>query len=84
MLQVVSGRAALAQSGKRMPYTGETYYSDPVVLLVSDRADAFYDGQAVACPEGRAPVRTGTYRYKSKGGWRTVPVVRFDEGRTVK
>lgn len=42
ILQVVFNDAALAQSEKKMQYTGSIYYTDPVVLIVTDQKNTFY------------------------------------------
>ncbi len=77
ILQVVFDDAALANSGKRMEYTGSIYYTDPVVLILSDQKNTFYDDQIVKCPKGSKVMQVGTYKYQTKMGWKTVPIIRF-------
>ena len=78
ILQVVSEDAALAQSEKKMRYnTGTSYYSDPVVLIISDQKNTFYDNQVIKAPKGCKVMQVGTYNYRSQMGWKTVPVIRF-------
>ena len=77
VLQVVFEDAALAQSEKKMQYTGSTYYTDPVVLIVADQKNTFYDDQVVKAPKDCKVVQVGTYNYQTKMGWKTVPIIRF-------
>ena len=77
ILQVVFEDAALAQSEKKMKYTGSIYYTDPVVLIVADQKNTFYDDQIVKCPKDSKVMQVGTYNYQSQVGWKTVPIVRF-------
>ena len=77
VLQVVFEDAALAQSEKKMQYTGSTYYTDPVVLIVADQKNTFYDDQIVKAPKDCKVVQVGTYNYQTKMGWKTVPIIRF-------
>ena len=77
VLQVVFEDAALAQSEKKMQYTGTIYYTDPVVLIVADEKNTFYDDQIVKAPKDCKVIQVGTYNYKSQLGWKTVPIIRF-------
>lgn len=77
ILQVVFEDAALAQSEKKMQYTGSIYYTDPVVLIVADQKNTFYDDQIVKCPKDSKVMQVGTYKYQIQMGWKTVPIVRF-------
>lgn len=77
ILQVVFEDAALAQSEKKMQYTGSTYYTDPIVLIVADQKNTFYDDQIVKCPKDSKVMQVGTYQYQTQMGWKTVPIVRF-------
>lgn len=77
VLQVVFEDAALAQSEKKMQYTGTTYYTDPVVLIVADEKNTFYDDQIVKAPKDCKVIQVGTYNYKTQMGWKTVPIIRF-------
>ena len=80
VLQVVFEDAALAQSEKKMQYSGSTYYTDPVVLIVADEKNTFYDDQIVKAPKDCKVVQVGTYNYKTQMGWKTVPIIRFVKG----
>ena len=77
ILQVVFDYAALAHSEKKMQYTGSIYYTDPVVLIVADQKNTFYDDQIVKCPKDSKVMQVGTYNYQTQMGWKTVPIVRF-------
>ena len=77
ILQVVFDDAALAQSEKKMQYTGSIYYTDLVVLIVADQKNTFYDDQIVKCPKDSKVMQVGTYNYQTKMGWKTVPIIRF-------
>ena len=78
VMQVVFTDGALAQSEKKMQYTGSIYYTDPVVLLIADKENAFYDDQIVKCPKDSKVMQVGTYNYQTPmGAWKTVPIVRF-------
>lgn len=76
ILQVVFEDAALAQSEKKEPYIG-SYYTDPVVLIISEQKNTFYDDQIVKCPKDSKVIQVGTYQYQTKMGWKTVPIVSF-------
>lgn len=77
VLQVVFEDAALAHSEKKMQYTGSIYYTDPVVLIVSDQKNTFYDDQVVKCPKDSKVMQVGRYNYQTQMGWKTVPIIRF-------
>ena len=69
--------AALAQSEKKMQYTGSIYYTDPVVLIVADQKNTFYADQIVKCPKDSKVMQVGTYQYQTQMGWKTVPTIKF-------
>ena len=77
VFQVVFEDAALAQSEQIRPYTGSIYYSDPVVLIISDHKNACYDDQIVKAPKYCKVMQVGTYKYQAQMGWKTVPIVQF-------
>ncbi|MBR6054601.1 MAG: hypothetical protein IKP46_04610 [Bacteroidales bacterium] len=77
ILQVVFDDAALANSEKKLEFTNDFIYSDPVVLIVADQANTFYDDQIVKAPNDCKVMQVGTFKYESGLGWRTVPVIRF-------
>ena len=74
VLQVVGGKAALAQSA--LNRAGTRRYGDPVVLLYCDEAGVLYDDLVVYVGLRKKTLQVGTYTYKSLGGlWKTVPIV---------
>lgn len=75
VLQVVMQNGALAHSEK-IEY-GSKIYTDPVVLIVTEKGNAFYDDQVVQCPKDGKAVQIGTYNYLSNLGRKTVPIIRF-------
>lgn len=77
VLQVVFSDGALAQSKKKMQYTGTVYYTDPVVLIIADKENAFYDNQIIKAPNGSKVMQVGTYNYSTQMGRKTVPIIRF-------
>lgn len=52
--------------------------SGPIVFLVADGDEQFYDDQVVTVPNGKSAKQIGTYSYESKGGERTVPIIKFE------
>lgn len=76
IMQVVFEDAALAQSKRQLRGSG-SYYSDPLVLIVSDQANTFYDDQIITAPKDCKVMQVGTYKYNSQLGWKTVPIIRF-------
>ena len=76
VLQVVFEDAALAQSENHFGLSGY-YFGDPVVLIVSDQKNTFYDNQIVNAPKDCKVMQVGTYNYHSQMGRKTVPIVRF-------
>ncbi|MBQ9548864.1 MAG: hypothetical protein IJV01_06900 [Bacteroidales bacterium] len=81
ILQVVFEDAALAQSEKRLEYTNLTHYTDPVVLILADQKNSFYDDQIIKTPVDCEVMQVGTYNYQTQMGWKTVPIVRFVKAR---
>lgn len=43
--------AALARSEKKMQYNGSTYYTDPIILIISAQENTFYDNQIIKARE---------------------------------
>lgn len=75
IMQVIFNDAALAKSEDRR--YGTNFYSDPIVLIVSDTENAFYDDQIVKAPKNSKVMQVGTYKYETKMGWKTVPIIRI-------
>ena len=68
---------ALAICGEKDNYSrGHDYsYVGPVVYILSDGENLYYDDQIVTIPRGKSPIQIGTYRYQSKLGEKVVPVI---------
>ena len=73
--------AALARSEKKMQYNGSTYYTDPIVLIISDQENTFYDNQIIKAPKNAKVMQIGTYNYQTQIGWKTVPIIQFIENQ---
>ena len=50
-------------------------YGDPIVLLYNEEGTPYYDDQIVKSPEGKCFRQVGIYRYSSRMGEKTVPIV---------
>ena len=53
-------------------------FTGPVVFLVAEENEQFYDGQIVTIPKGKSAMQIGTYSYESKAGVHTVPIIAFE------
>lgn len=49
----------------------------PVVYIVADGQNLFYNDQIIEVPKGKKPMQIGTYRYKSRLGENIIPVIKF-------
>ena len=78
IMQVIFKDAALAQSEEILGYD-HSYYSDPVVLIVADQENTFYDDQIIKTPQNGKVMQIGTYKYKTPMGWKTVPIIHISE-----
>lgn len=78
IMQVIFGDAALAQSEEILEY-GDSIYSDPVVLIVSDQKNTFYDDQIIKTSKNGKVMQIGTYKYETRMGWKTVPIIHITE-----
>ena len=54
-----------------------SYFTGPVVYILSDGQNLFYDDQIIDIPTGKKAIQIGTYRYQSKSGEKVVPVIEF-------
>lgn len=78
VFQVLEG-GALANC-KEKEYGSMTSYNGPIVFLVADGQNQFFDNQIVTTPLGKSAVQVGTYKYATRSGVdRTVPVITFEE-----
>lgn len=64
--------AALAYCKGNEPFD---MYGNPVVLLYNEDGTPYYDDQIVKAPSGKCFRQVGIYRYSSRMGDRTVPIV---------
>lgn len=54
-----------------------SFFTGPVVYIVTDDQNLFYDDQVIKVPKGKKAIQIGTYRYQSKLGKKVVPVIKF-------
>lgn len=54
-----------------------SYFTGPVVYILSDGQNLFYDDQVIDIPYGKKAMQIGTYRYQTKLGEKVVPVIKF-------
>ncbi len=52
-----------------------SYIHDLTVLLWNEDGNSYYDNQRVSAPAGKCFRQVGLYRYSSKTGMKTIPVV---------
>ena len=70
VMQVVEAGNALAKAkGDYGMYTGM------VVLFIAGENTHYYDDQIINVPSGKCVLQIGTYQYKTKMGYKTVPAV---------
>lgn len=74
VVQVIDG-GALANSEKKE--YGISYFSGPLVYILADGQNLFYDDQVVEVPAGKKAMQIGVYRYMSNLGEKVVPVLEF-------
>ena len=75
ILQVIAKDGALAQS-EDTRYRSIEAYGDPVVLLISDQPNVYYDDLVISVGVRQKTVQLGTYRYETRMGIsKTVPIV---------
>lgn len=70
---------ALAICGEKREYLSNRDYSytGPVVYLLSDGQNLFYDDQIISVSKGKSAIQIGTYRYPAKNGEKVVPVIKI-------
>ena len=61
--------------GTALAWEDDSYSHDLTVLLWNQEGNAYYDNQRVSVPVGKCFRQVGLYRYSSKMGMKTVPVV---------
>lgn len=52
-------------------------FTGPVVYIVTDGQNLFYDDQIIETPRGKKTIQIGTYRYPTKNGEKVVPIITF-------
>lgn len=72
----VLGDGALANCEEDRGYS-RSYFTGPVVYIISDGQNLFYDDQIIEVPRGKRPMQIGTYRYQTQMGEKVVPVIEF-------
>lgn len=75
VLQVIAKDGALVQS-EDTKYRTMEMYGDPIVLLISDRPNMYYDDLVITVGVRQKTMQLGTYRYETRMGIsKTVPIV---------
>lgn len=72
VFQALGEGTALAHCKGREPYD---LYGDPTVLLYNEEGTPYYDDQIVKSSAGKCFRQVGIYRYSSRMGNKTVPIV---------
>lgn len=54
-----------------------SFFTGPVVYIVTDGQNLFYDDQVIEVPKGKKAMQIGTFRYETKLGEKVVPVIKF-------
>lgn len=69
----------VVESGCALTYADKTF--GPIVFIIPDEQQHFYDEQEIVIDNEKCAQRVGTYRYTDKAGMeRTVPAVRIIDG----
>lgn len=76
VLQVVPN-GALAHSEETE--FGVSTFTGPIVLLLSEGQNTYYDGEVITVPKGKAVRQIGSYQYETRMGYKTVPIVQVME-----
>ena len=72
VMQVIADNAALVH-GKENP--SSTLYLCTLYLLRNNEGKYYYDDEIVKVPSGKVVRQTGIYKYESKSGYKTVPII---------
>lgn len=72
VFQALGDGAALAHCKGKEKYD---WYGDPIVLLYNEDENPYYDEQIINAPNGKCFRQIGIYRYSSRMGDKTVPIV---------
>ena len=57
---------------------GSSSFFGPIVYLMSDGQNLYYDEQVIAIPKGKRAMQVGTYKYQSQMGVKTVPALKIE------
>ncbi len=55
--------------------------TDPVVYIVAEGSNQFYDDQIIEVPKGKKAMNIGTLRYRTKESEKVVPMIKFVSDR---
>lgn len=75
VFQVINSGAALAFSEEKK--YGQSFFHDPVVLLLNDEGKLYYDDEIVKVPQGQNARQMGIYQYSTESGYKTVPIIKI-------
>lgn len=67
------GALANCEEGKY----SQAMFTGPVVYILAEGQNQFYDDQVIDVPSGKQAVQIGTYRYTTRLGEKVVPVIKF-------
>lgn len=71
----VLGDGALANCEEKGYST--SFFTGPVVYIVADKQNLFYDDQVIKVPKGKKAMQIGTFRYETQLGEKVVPVIKI-------
>lgn len=66
---------ALANCEERKYST--SYFTGPVVYIITDGQNLFYDDEVIKIPKGKKAIQIGTYRYQTRQTEKVVPAIKF-------
>ena len=75
IFQVHTNGQALAFSSDKDPAKRVLDYHGPTVLFMPDKNQPYYDKLVITVPGNKVVRQVGTYRYDSREGVKTVPIV---------
>lgn len=52
-------------------------YSGPVVYILAEGQNQFYDNQIIEVPANKKAFQIGTFQYETRLGYKVVPVIEF-------
>lgn len=55
----------------------QAMFSGPVVYIIAEGQNQFYDNQVIEVPEGKQAVQIGTFSFSTRLGEKVVPVIKF-------